>query len=148
MFHFVLVCGCGSLGVGKGADVGVGLAVTEHTAQYDTHLWTHHAPAAECFCYVFFRLFFPSDDFFDFFRSFSTQAPYVGEARSMRTLLIVLGRALKGCYCSQPGGGDLTFSRSSGVASTSATRRARTGRLCVSQRRRRKSGAETFTLAR
>ena len=50
----MLVCGCGSQGVG--ADVGVGLSVIEHTAQHDTHLWKYHSPTAVwflCFWYFF-----------------------------------------------------------------------------------------------
>ena len=65
LVQFMLVCGSGSLGAGVGADVGVGLSVSEHTAQYDAHLWTDHAPAAAWLFYFravcrflrFFRFF-------------------------------------------------------------------------------------------
>ena len=85
----MLVCGCGSLDSGVGADVGVGLTVTEHTAQHDTHLWTYYAPAAVwlfwgTFCVVWRRLAnFKKCAFF------LTDAPFLAESRGMRTLQVV-----------------------------------------------------------
>ena len=117
--------GCGSQGAGEGADVGVGLSVIEHTAQYDTHSWKYHAPTAVCFlCFgYFFRFLRPFDSFL---KRFSLRCSLNGRiSEHADRVLSMLGRGREGCCCRREGGGDLTFSRSSRVVSTSATRLTR-----------------------
>ena len=141
----MLVCGCGSHGAGVGADVGVCLSVIEHTAQYDTHLWTYHAPTA-----VWFLVFLIFSDFSAvrlflsmlFFRC-SLHGRISEHADRM---LSFLRRGRKGCHCRRQCGGDPTLSRSSRVVSTSPTRLTSSVNRCASQRRRRISGAMTYDL--
>ena len=84
----------GSRVAGVGVDVGVGLTVTEHAAQHDTHSWTYHAPAAVWFFFWFHLDLFGAVCHFLMFSVFLADAPDMGESRGMRTLLDVTQNVL------------------------------------------------------
>ena len=86
LFQFMLVCGCGSQGAVVGAYVGVGLSVTEHTAQHDGPMDVSRTSSRVFFvCFWYFSIFLAVWLFLEKIWF----VPFVGESQSMRTLLIV-----------------------------------------------------------